>query len=337
MRYNILGRTNLKVATISFGGIPIQRDSIENTKQVVDKLEEYGMNYIDTARGYTVSEEYLGAALKGRREKFIIATKSMSRDYEDMKKDVEISLKNLQTDYIDIYQFHNTKTEDLDVIFGKNGAYKALMEAKENKKIRFIGATFHNIDALKKAVDVYGDILDTVMFPYNIVEVHGEKALLNAKKKGIATIAMKPLAGGNLDNYDLALRFIEESGVIDVQIPGMGNAQEVDKNAAVLNDLRPLSQQEKSEVLKIRKELGNEFCRRCGYCLPCTVGINIPSNFLFKNYLVKYEGLADWAKERFNALDVTAKDCIECGECEVRCPYNLPIRRMLKEVAATFD
>ncbi len=337
MKYKILGRTNLKVAAISFGGIPIQRDSIENTKEVVDKLEEYGMNYIDTARGYTVSEEYLGAALVGRREKFILATKSMARDYQSMKKDVEISLENLQTDYIDIYQFHNVKSEELDVIFSENGAYKALKEAKENKKIGFIGATFHNVDALKKAIDVYGDIIDTVMFPYNIVEIQGEKTLLEAKEKGIATIAMKSLAGGNLDNYDLALRFIEESGVIDVQIPGMGNAEEVDKNAVVFNNLKPLSQEEKSEVLKIREELGNEFCRRCGYCLPCAVGINIPSNFLFRNYLLKYEGLADWARERFAAMDVTAKDCIECGECEVRCPYDLPIRKMLKEVAIAFN
>ncbi len=337
MKYNTLGKTNLKVSAISFGGIPIQRDTIENAKEVVDKLEEYGMNYIDTARGYTVSEEYIGAALKGRREKFIIATKSTARDYESMKKDVDISLSNLQTDYIDVYQFHNAKAADIDVIFSENGAYKALKEAKENKKIGFIGATFHNVGALKKAIDLYGDLIDTVMFPYNIVEVHGEEVLLEAKAKGIATIAMKSLAGGNLENYDLALRFIEKSGVIDVQIPGMGNTEEVDKNAAVLHNLKPLSEEEKLEVLKIREDLGSEFCRRCGYCLPCTVGIDIPSNFVFRNYLVRYEGLADWARKRFNALNATAKDCIECGECEARCPYDLPIIKMLKEVAIAFN
>ncbi len=337
MSYRTLGRTGLDVAVISFGGIPIQRDTKENTKQVVDKLEEYGMNYIDTARGYTVSEEFLGNALIGRREKFIIATKSMSRDYEAMKKDVEISLTNLQTDYIDIYQFHNLKSEDVDAVFSENGAYKALKEAKDAKKIGFIGATFHNVSAMEKAIDEFGDVIDTVMFPYNIVEVHGHDVLKKAKEKGIGTIAMKSLAGGNLENYDLALRFIEESGVIDVQIPGMGNVEEVDCNARVYKNLSPLSDEEKEEVLKIRKELGNEFCRRCGYCLPCTAGINIPSSFVLRNYLKKYEGLSDWAKGRYNAMAVTAKDCIECKMCEPRCPYNLPIIKMLKEVAIAFE
>ncbi len=336
MKYKILGRTNLKVAAISFGGIPIQRDTIENTKQVVDKLEEYGMNYIDTARGYTVSEEYLGSALKGRREKFILASKSMVRDYAGMKKDVETSLANLQTDYIEVYQFHNVKSEELDIIFSENGAYKALKEAKENKKIGFIGATFHNVDAMEKAINEYGDIIDTVMFPYNIVEIHGEEILKKAQNKGIGTIAMKSLAGGNLDNYNLALRFIEESGIIDLQIPGMGNTEEVDKNAEVYANLTPLTDEEKAEVLKIREELGDEFCRRCGYCLPCSVGINIPSNFLFRNYLKKYEGLADWARQRYKTMETSAKDCIECGKCEPRCPYDLPIIKMLKDVAETF-
>ncbi len=337
MKYNTLGRTGLKVTAISFGGIPIQRDTIENTKDVVDKLEEYGINYIDTARGYTVSEEFLGTALKGRREKFILASKSMVRDYEGMKNEVLTSLRNLQTDYIDIYQLHNVKLADYEAIFSDNGAYRALKEAKENKQIGFIGATFHNIDALKKAVDDYSDVIDTVMFPYNIVEIHGEDVLIEAKKKGMATIAMKSLAGGNLDNYDLALRFIAESEAIDLQIPGMGNVEEVDKNAKVALNLTPLTADEKSEVIKIREELGNEFCRRCGYCMPCTVGIEIPSNFLFVNYLKRYEGLAEWSKSRFSTLKVSPAECIECGKCEARCPYNLPIIKMLKEVKQAFN
>ena len=144
MKYKELGKTGLKCAVISFGGIPIQRSDAANTVAVVDALEKYGMNYIDTARGYTVSEEYLGAALEGRREKFILATKSMSRDYEGMKKDVEISLKNLRTDYIDVYQLHNLALKDYDKAFGPGGAYEALAEAKAAGRIRHIGVTAHS-------------------------------------------------------------------------------------------------------------------------------------------------------------------------------------------------
>ena len=133
------GNTGMEIKRVGFGGIPIQRISQEDTNKVIDELEKCGVNFIDTARGYTISEEYLGNALKGRREKFYIATKSMSRDYESMKKDIEISLKNLQTDYIDLYLMHNVKPAEYDTIFGEDRAYRALLEAKEAGKIKHIG------------------------------------------------------------------------------------------------------------------------------------------------------------------------------------------------------
>ncbi len=334
--YTTLGRTGLKVATVSFGGIPIQRSDAANTQEVIDTLIEYGMNYIDTARGYTVSEEYLGMALQGKRDKFILATKSMSRTYETMKEDVEISLRNLQTDYIDVYQFHNVKPADFETIFGENGAYKALLEAKSEGKIGFIGGTAHSIDSLNTMVDTYGDVIDTVMFPYNIVELQGHDTLARAREKGIGTIAMKPLAGGNIDDFALALKFIAQSSVIDISIPGMGDTAEVHKNASVWKELCPLTELEQEKVEEIRTELGQNFCRRCGYCSPCSVGIDIPMNFLMANYLRRYEGLAPWANSRYEAFAVRATDCIKCGKCEPRCPYDLPIISMLETAAADF-
>lgn len=335
MKYVELGKTGLKCAEVSFGGIPIQRSDAANTMAVVDALEKYGMNYIDTARGYTVSEEYLGAALKGRREKFILATKSMSRDYESMKKDIEISLNNLQTDHIDVYQIHNLPVKDFEQVFGPDGAYKALAEAKAAGKIGHIGATAHALDALEKLIEEKSDIIETVMFPYNIVELHGHELLKKAKEKGIGTICMKPMAGGNLDDWKLALRFIAASGVIDVSIPGMGNVEEVERNAAAAEEFSPLTEEELAECQRIREELGNHFCRRCGYCNPCTVGININGAFLMANYLKKYD-LADWARGRYEAMPHLASECIECGVCEERCPYDLPIREMLKDVVSVF-
>jgi len=335
MKYVELGRTGLKCAVVSFGGIPIQRSDAANTVAVVDALERYGMNYIDSARGYTVSEEYLGAALKGRREKFILATKSMARDYEGMKRDVEISLHNFQTDYIDVYQFHNLGMKDIDRVFAPGGAYEALAQAREQGKIGHIGVTAHNADALKRLVEEHGDVLETVMFPYNIVENQGAEVLALAKARGMGTICMKPLAGGNLEDWRLALRYVAASGLMDLSIPGMGDAEEVARNAAAAEDLGPLTQEELERCEVIRRELGSHFCRRCGYCAPCTVGIDIPSNFLMSNYLRHYD-LADWAKARYASLAHHAGECVKCGACEARCPYDLPIREMLEKVAGEF-
>ena len=334
MKYVTLGRTGLNISRLSFGGIPIQRADAANTKAVVDKLEEYGINYIDTARGYTVSEEYLGAALEGRRDKFILATKSMSRDRESMARDIETSLSNLRTGFIDLYQLHNLPEKDIGKVFGPGGAWEALAEAKAAGKIGHIGVTAHSADALKILVEQYSDRLEAVMFPYNIVEDQGRDVLALAREKGMGTIAMKPLAGGNLDDYALALRYIAASGVCDVMIPGMGSPEEVDRNAAV--DLEtPFTEAELEQCAAVRKELGTQFCRRCNYCAPCHNGIDIPSCFLMANYTKKY-GLADWARARYDAMPYHAGSCVMCGACEKRCPYGLPIRDMLMDVARIF-
>lgn len=335
MNYVTLGNTGLRCAQVSFGGIPIQRSDAANTMQVVDALERHGMNFIDTARGYTVSEEYLGAALADRRDKFILASKAMSRDYAGMKQDIETSLNNLRTDYIDLYQIHNLPVSDFAQVFGPDGAFRALQEAKDAGKIGHIGATAHSTEALKKLIDEYSDRIETVMFPYNIVELQGHDLLKKAREKGMGTICMKPLAGGNLEDWELALRFIAASGVIDISIPGMGSAEEVDRNAQAAERFTPLSEEDLARCDEIRKELGSRFCRRCNYCAPCSAGINISGCFLMANYLRRYD-LADWAKARYDAMPRHASDCKDCRLCEFRCPYNLPIREMLREVASLF-
>ena len=334
MNYAVLGRTGLKAAAVSFGGIPIQRADAANTRAVVDALEAHGINYIDTARGYTVSEEYLGAALEGRRDKFILATKSMARTAPAMAADVDTSLRNLRTGYIDLYQIHNLPEREIEQVFSPGGAYETLAAARDAGKIGHIGVTAHSADALRVLLEQYSDQLETVMFPFNIVENQGVETLRLARERGMGTIAMKPLAGGNLEDYALALRYIAAAGVCDISIPGMGSPEEVDRNASV--DLSaPLTAEELSECEAIRRELGEHFCRRCGYCAPCTVGIDIPSNFLMANYTRKY-GLADWARGRYEGLAHHASECVKCGACEKRCPYDLPIRQMLEGVAQVF-
>ena len=185
-----LGNTNMIIKEVGFGGIPIQRITQEETNKVVEELVNQGINFIDTARGYTVSEEYIGNAIEGIREKFYIATKSMSRNYEDMKRDIDISLKNLKTDYIDLYQIHNLKVEEYHTIFNDDKAYRALLEAKNEGKIKHIGITSHSLETISKAVE--GGKFETIQFPYNIVEDQADEVFKRAYEKGIGTITMKP-------------------------------------------------------------------------------------------------------------------------------------------------
>lgn len=334
MKYNLLGSTGLKISVIGFGGIPVQRTDAESAKKVIIRAEELGINYIDTARGYTVSEEYIGHALEGRRDKWIIATKSMSRDKASMEKDIEISLNNLKTNYIDLYQVHNIKNkEQYDKILNENGAYEALVNAKKQGKIGHIGATFHSLEILKLAVE--SGKFETVMYPYNIVEDQAEEVFKRAKELNIGVIVMKPLAGGAIMNGTLALKYIMNNENISTIIPGMGDLKEVEENAKAGEENVLLTQQDKEEIKQIREQLGNNFCRRCGYCAPCTVGIDIPNIFLLQGYKERYN-LGDWAEKRYSALEVTAKDCIKCGACEKRCPYDLPIRKMLEKAKESF-
>ena len=333
MEYRILGRTGLKVSRMGFGGIPIQRIDAKGTRALMLRLRDEGINYIDTARGYTVSESYLGEALEGIRGDFILATKSMSRTKEAMAKDIDISLGNLRTDYIDLYQVHNPSVAQLEQVVAPGGALEALQEAKAAGKIGHIGLTAHSLEVFTMGLEM--PWVETIMFPYNIVESQGIDLIAKCAEKGIGFIDMKPLAGGAIEDATLALRYVCANDNVTITIPGMAELAELDQNLAAVNDTTPLTDADFARMDAIRKELGTHFCRRCNYCAPCTVGISIPNCFLFQGYLQRY-GLADWAKGRYAAMSVKASACIGCGACEGRCPYSLPIRDMLKKVAQDF-
>lgn len=333
MEYRILGKTGLKVSRMGFGGIPIQRIDAEGTKVLMHQLLENGVNYIDTARGYTVSEEYLGYALEGIRENFILATKSPATTKADMLAAIDTSLKNLRTDYIDLYQFHNPSATALETILAPGGAMEGMLEAKAAGKIGHIGITTHSVELFEKVLEM--DWVETIMFPYNIVESQAEKLIAKCTEKNIGFICMKPMAGGAIEDGALALRYIASNDNVTEIIPGMADPKELTENIAAINNTAPLSDAEQEAIQKVRDALGTQFCRRCNYCAPCTVGIAIPSVFLFEGYLARY-GLADWAKGRYDALAHTASECIECGACEPRCPYNLPIREMMRRAAKAF-
>ena len=334
MEYTNLGNTGLKVSRLGFGGIPIQRITQEEATALIRKLPEYGINYIDTARGYTVSEEYLGIAMEGIRDKFVLATKSMARTREAMEKDIETSLKNLRTDHIDLYQVHNAPPAQMKIVTGEGGALEALLEAKAAGKIGHIGITAHEIGTFEMGLEM--DWVETIMFPYNFVELQAADLIRKCAEKGKGFICMKPLAGGAIENAPLAMRFIASNKDITVNIPGMANEDELKQNVAAVCDPAPLSEDDLKEVQNIRDTLGNQFCRRCNYCQPCTMGINISFCFTINGYLTRY-GLKDWAIGRYKGMAVEPNACIECGMCESRCPYHLPIIEMLKDVYSNFQ
>ena len=334
MEYTNLGNTGLKVSRLGFGGIPIQRITQEEATALIRKLPEYGINYIDTARGYTVSEEYLGIAMEGIRDKFVLATKSMARTREAMEKDIETSLKNLRTDHIDLYQVHNAPPAQMSIVTGEGGALEALLEAKAAGKIGHIGITAHEIGTFEMGLEM--DWVETIMFPYNFVELQAADLIRKCAEKGKGFICMKPLAGGAIENAPLAMRFIASNKDITVNIPGMANEDELKQNVAAACDPASLSEEELREVQNIRDTLGNQFCRRCNYCQPCTMGINISFCFTINGYLTRY-GLKDWAIGRYKGMAVEPNACIECGMCESRCPYHLPIIEMLKDVYSNFQ
>jgi len=333
MEYTTLGKTGLRISRMGFGGIPIQKVDVPAVKKLMESLAEKGVNYIDTARGYTVSESYLGEALEGMREKFVIATKSMARTKEAMEKDIEISLANLRTDYIDLYQVHNPSLADLQAVCAPGGALEALQAAKAAGRIGHIGVTAHMATVFEAALEM--DWVETIMFPYNIVETQGEALMRRCTEKNVGFIVMKPLAGGALEDATLAMRFIARNPDVSVVIPGMYDLKEIDQNLAAMEDASPLSEEELAKIETIRRELGTQFCRRCNYCQPCTAGIGISGIFVLEGYLQRY-GLGDWAKGRYAAMAKKAGDCVDCGVCEARCPYQLPIREMLKRCKAEF-
>jgi predicted aldo/keto reductase-like oxidoreductase len=324
-----LGKTDMEISVVGFGGIPLQGVSAAEAERLLHHALDRGINFFDSARAYTDSEEKMGRALSGRREGVYLASKALSRTAESMTAELETSLRNFKTDCIDLYQVHSVGSlEQLEKILAPDGAYEALSKAREAGKIRWIGVTGHSRPILFKAVET--GLFDTVQLPFNPIEDEWEQDVLPAARAaGLGTIGMKPAAGGAIRNVPAAIRFSLTRG-IDVSIPGMDAIEQVDENTSAAEGLVPPSEEELA-MLQQEKELwGERFCRRCAYCMPCPEGLNIPFLLLIDAYYTRYE-LEAWARERLAALPKTYEDCTACGECLERCPYNLPIPDMMSE------
>lgn len=332
LKEKILGKTGLKVKTFGFGGIPIQRISEEEAIEVVRKCYDLGVNYFDTARNYSNSEDRIGKALEDVRENVYLATKSNKRTAEELNDELEISLKNLRTDYIDIYQLHNVSNEDQwKQIREPGGALEAAHAAKEEGKIHHISVTSHSPALSLKLVS--SDLFSTLMIPYNYLTTEPEQELLPlCQKHDVGTIIMKPFGGGAFSNANTAMKYVLSNPNVDIVIPGMMTTDEVDENFKVWQGEWTLTDKERELIEQDKLELGEQFCRACNYCQPCPQGIPISFILRAEKQMLRRMG---WSESRVKAVkDAKEKldSCIDCGQCEDRCPYELPIRDLLPKV-----
>lgn len=327
-----LGTTGLKVNPVGFGGIPIQRLSREDSDCLIEKAITSGIHFFDSSRIYSDSEEKFGRIFSAYRDQVIVATKSYSREKDLILKDIETSLEKFQTDYIELYQCHNVSSIDiLNKVLGKNGALEGLIQARDRGLIGHIGITGHKPWVIMEALNKFD--FETIQIPFNFIETASlEKLIPLAKRKKIGIIGMKPVAGGAFRNVILNFRFILHSGV-DVIIPGMDHPDQIDENLGVLERLSPLEGDEIALLEKEKATLGDTFCRRCEYCMPCPQGLNIPFLHLLGAYYFRYD-LKKWAWNRLNALPKGYQDCTGCNECIEKCPYNLNMPAIFQDLYA---
>jgi uncharacterized protein len=324
-----LGKTGLNVTQLGFGGIPIQRLTQDDAVAVVNKCLELGIKFFDTANSYSTSEERIGLAVAGQRDKVVIATKTAPTSNETVRQNLKLSLKRLKTDYIDLYQFHgvnNLKT--LDAILAPGGMLSVMEEARQAGIIRHIGITSHQIDVAKKAVQ--SDMFETVMFPFNFITAEAADVLFpECRKHDIGFIAMKPLAGGMVDNAAVCFGYLLQFPDI-VFIPGIEKIAEIEEICGLVGHPAKMTPSARRQMEQIKKELGPRFCHRCDYCQPCTAGIPISMVMTARSFYKRlpperfFEGMVPAAMTKADA-------CTECGKCEERCPYHLPIRQMIAE------
>jgi predicted aldo/keto reductase-like oxidoreductase len=324
-----LGRTGVDVALLGFGGIPIMRLTPEDAVAVTRHALEQGIELFDTARGYGDSEAKMGRALEPSRSRVFLASKSPKRSAAGLLEDFEQSADNLRVETIDLYQMHCVNTDkDYDTVMTSDGAYHALRVLKSSGRIRFLGITSHSLAILKRAI--LSGRFDTIQVLFSFVEDEAAREVIPmALSRNVGVIGMKPLGGGVISRYDLALRHVlSTDGVI--AIPGMATCNEVDLNVEVAADLRPLGPGEIEEISSIREEIGRVFCRRCDYCQPCPNDVPV-------SLLLHVESIRRRIGDRMMRSDAwketlrRASACDECGQCEERCPFALPVRDLLRE------
>ena len=321
-----LGSTGITVNKNGFGALPIQRISLEDAADLARKAYAAGITFFDTARAYSDSEVKLGEAFDGVREKVYIATKTMAQDVEGFWKDLEISLKNLRTDYIDIYQFHNPafcpKPGD------GTGLYEAMLEAKAQGKIRHIGITNHRLAVAHEAIE--SGLYETLQFPFCYLATEKDMEVEEAcRKAGMGFIAMKALSGGLINNSRAAYAFEAQYENV-LPIWGVQREKELDEFISYIENPPKMDEEIKALIEHDRKELIGEFCRGCGYCMPCPADIEI-NNCARMSLMLRRAPSDAWLTEEWQEKMKKIENCLHCNKCKNHCPYGLDTPALLQK------
>jgi len=352
-----LGKTELEVTVFGFGCIKFPDVPAERAAAALDRAIDLGVNFLDTARGYGDSESKIGPVLARRRQEVYIATKSGQRTAKGMMGELEVSLRNLQTDYVDLYQAHWVCNDDvLDQVTGPNGALEAMQKAKQQGKVRHYGITMHRHHrAIRRAIE--SDLFETFMLAYSPLdhEAVGTELIPLAAERDLGLIIMKPLMGGALvsppgsprvDGLDPivagALRAVASNPLISIVIPGMISVEQVDANYRAITTAHTHDEAARRELIEtigaMKRDLGEkQLCLSCGYCLPCAQEIQIPKLFRALHVHTSYpDDQRFMGKELYDSLGMPADACVQCRECVERCPAGIDIPARMKEAVAAF-
>jgi len=325
MKEIVLGTTGIKTPQNAFGALPIQRVDTDTAVRLLRNAYEGGMIFFDTARAYSDSEEKMGKAFAGMRDKVYIATKTMAKTPDKLREDLDTSLRNLRTDYIDIYQLHcvNQCYRPGD----GTGMYEAMLEAKAQGKIRHIGITAHLIGVAEEIVS--SGLYETLQFPFSYLATDRDIELVkNTVNAGMGFIAMKGLSGGLLTDSRACMAFMSQYDVLPIW--GIQRDEELDQWLSFFKENVQMTPEIESFIAEDRKSLMGDFCRGCGYCMPCAVGIQI-NNCARMSQLIRRAPSSNFLSEEWQGLMGKIEECIDCGVCKTRCPYGLDIPNLLRK------
>ena len=326
MKTVTLGSTNITTPQNAFGALPLQRDTIERSVAILQRAYEGGFTFFDTARAYSDSEEKIGLALSHVRKNIFIATKTMAQNTEDMKVQLETSLKTLKTDYIDIYQFHCAgkcfKPGD------GTGMYELMEDFKRQGLIHHIGLTAHKIGVAEECIE--SGLYETLQFPFSYLSSERELALADkCKKHNMGFIAMKALGGGMITDSRAAFAFIAQYDNV-LPIWGIQRESELEEWISYMKDAPKMTREIRNIINADKEQLGGDFCRGCGYCMPCPAGIQI-NNCARMSLMLRRAPSDAWLSETWQKNMKQIEGCLNCGQCRTKCPYELNTPRLLRE------